>query len=155
MPRKTRTALESNRARQRRFREKRKQADMVEVRVLLQRKTVAEIELAALFLPAGTKEAVARAAFESHLAQTLGDTRKVGELISRYWGPVLDYRAYAPTLSRAGQHPIRIKERVFTADEAVKLIEIANHVLGFLKARGVKRPDEAAFAIYQRMRKHK
>jgi len=106
------------------------------------------MELAALFLPAGTKDLLLRTALESHLEKSARDLKQMAQVISKFWGPIMEYKAYSPALLRTGQS-VRVKDRIYSYEESLKLAEIRATILAFFRARGVKSPDQAAFAVYK------
>lgn len=109
---------------------------------------VADIELAALFLPAGTKDLVVRTALESHLEKNARDVKQITQAIAKFWGPIMEYKAYAPALLRTRQS-VRVKDRIYSYEESLKLAQIHATILEFFRARGVKSPEHAAFAVYK------
>jgi hypothetical protein len=152
MPKTTRLKREQGRLRLLKFRQQRQASNLVEVRTYLPRDTAVELELAAYFIPDGTKDSLVRNAVELYLERTGTESRKIVELIRKYWETILDYKAYAPTLSHSSQRPVVIKGRTYTAETAVKMLEIAGRITSFLKSRGIQHPEDTAFALYQRLK---
>ena len=106
------------------------------------------MELAALFLPAGTKDLVVRTALESHLEKNARDVKQMVQLIAKFWASIMEYKAYSPALLRTGQS-VRVKDRIYSYQESLELAEIRATILAFLRARGIKSPEHAAFAVYK------
>ena len=109
---------------------------------------VADMELAALFLPAGTKDLVVRTALETHLEKNARGVKQMAQVIAKFWGSIMEYKAYSPALLRTGQS-VRVKDRIYSYEESLKLAEIRATILAFLRARGVRSPEDAAFAVYK------
>ena len=148
MSRTNKSAREAARLRQSKFRERTRSSGLVEIRALLPKSIVAEMELAALLLPAGTKDLLVRTALESHLEKNARDLRQMAQVIAKFWGTIMEYKAYSPALLRTGQS-VRVKDRIYSYEESLKLTEIRATILAFLRARGVKSPEHAAFAVYK------
>ena len=148
MPARSKSARELARLRQQTFRARKKSAGAVEVRSLLPKALVEDLELAALFAPRGTKDFIVRTALENHLEVTKEETKKFSQLITKYWGSIMDYQAHAPSLQRPGPN-VRIRDRIYTFEEASKLREIRVVIVAFLKGKGVTAPEEAAFVVWQ------
>jgi len=148
VPRINKSTREAARLRQSKFRERTRSSGLVEVRALLPKSIVADMELAALFLPAGTKDLLVRTALESHLEKNGRDVKQMTQVIAKFWGPIMEYKAYSPALLRTGQS-VRIKDRIYSYEESLKLAEIRATILAFFRARGVRSPEHAAFAVYK------
>ena len=106
------------------------------------------MELAALFLPAGSKDLIVRTALETHLEKNARDVKQMAQVIAKFWGAIMEYKAYSPALLRTGQS-VRVKDRIYSYEESLKLAEIRATILAFFRARGVKSPEHAAFAVYK------
>jgi hypothetical protein len=148
VPQTNKSTREAARLRQSKFRERTRSSGLVEVRALLPKSTVADMELAALFLPAGTKDLLVRTALENHLEKNARDVNQMAQVIAKFWGPIMEYKAYTPALLRTGQS-VRVKDRIYSYEESLKLAEIRAAILAFFGTRGVKSPEDAAFAVYK------
>ena len=138
---------EANRERQARFRAKRRSEGFEEIRTLLPKSIVSEIDVAVLFVAGGSKEALIRLAIENYLEKHVKETGQYTQLIKAYWGEILRYKITSPALLRPGQTVV-VKGRTYTFEESVKLAEIRATIVRFFKARGIPHPEEAITSLH-------